>query len=101
MLLGDLLARFDEYVEGQVLADLYVCWRCRDHHVAVEPEGEPPEYHTCGYGPLEWSGHLMAYDPESRKFWRTWDEMPTKVIQQPAPGTQLELPQTAYEYVGP
>ena len=32
---------------------------------------------------------------------RTYDETPPRVIQQPAPGTQLEMPPAAYEYVGP
>ena len=35
------------------IADLYVCWRCRNHDVAVDVGAPPPEYHTCGYGPLQ------------------------------------------------
>ena len=54
---------------------LYVCWRCNDHEVAVLPGADPPEYHDCGYGPLQWSG--QAYWSNRR----TWDEKPPKVAQ--------------------
>ena len=63
------------------IADLYVCWHCNDHHVSVEAGADPPAYHDCGYGPLQWSGHLHAYEPETGKILRTWDEKPPAITQ--------------------
>ena len=62
--------------EGLAIADLYVCWDCKNHHIPVEPDEDPPAFHVdCG-GALEWSGRLMSYDPETGIFGRTWDEKP-------------------------
>ena len=82
------------------IADLYVCWRCGNHDVRVDVGADPPEYHDCGYGPLQWSGHLHAYDPETGKFSRTHDEKPPRAVQHLRPGTQMTLPEGAYEHVG-
>ena len=68
------------------IADLYVCWRCGNHDLVVQLAAEPPEYHTCGYGPLQWSGQLF----DVTRWSRTYDEMPPKVIQHPAPGHQRQ-----------
>ena len=70
------LAAWNPVSAGAIIADLYVCWDCDNHHIPVEPGKNPPAFHNdCG-GKLEWSGHLTGYDPDSGRIWRTWDEQP-------------------------
>ena len=79
--------------DGEIIADLYVCWDCGNHHLPVEPDVVAPDFHAdCG-GALEWSGHLLSYDPETGVIGRTWDEMPRP------PEAQAEIHEDAYELV--
>ena len=77
---------------SEPLADLYVCWRCADHDIAVAVDADPPAYHdACGWGPLDYSGRLMSWDADTGRTTRTYDEFPPKVAQHPRPGTQLDF----------